>query len=194
MGELRGEAQPETGASADADVHAFLIGDIRGWTAFTQEHGDEVAARLAARFAEVTRRVIEGHHGRVVELRGDEVMAVFGSPRSAIRAAVAALQQCFVEESTADPTLPLTVGIGLDAGEAVAVEGGYRGGALNVADLGTQANSVSAGTISGPLGQVQVTDARSAAAGSGWIASVISTAFTPPAGPAIPASNVSYSA
>ena len=31
------------------------------------------------------------------------------------------------------PSLPLTVGIGLDAGEAVAVEGGYRGGALNVA-------------------------------------------------------------
>ena len=59
-------------------------------------------------------------------------MAVFGSPRSAIRAAVA-LQQRFVEETTADPSLPLTVGIGLDAGEAVAVEGGYRGGALNVA-------------------------------------------------------------
>ena len=130
VGEARGEPQPEIGA--DADVHAFLIGDIRGWTSFTQEHGDEVAARLAARFAEVAREVVEDHRGRVVELRGDEVMAVFGSPRSAIRAAVA-LQQRFVEESTADPSLPLTVGIGLDAGEAVAVEGGYRGGALNVA-------------------------------------------------------------
>ena len=42
---------------------------------------------------------------------------------------------------------------------------------------------VQAGTISGPLGQVQVNDARSAAAGSGWVASVISTAFwTPPPG------------
>ena len=30
-------------------------------------------------------------------------------------------------------SLPLTVGIGLDAGEAVPVDGGYRGGALNVA-------------------------------------------------------------
>src|SRR5206468_9737407 len=29
--------------------------------------------------------------------------------------------------------IPLTVGIGLDAGEAVPVEGGYRGGALNLA-------------------------------------------------------------
>ena len=57
---------------------------------------------------------------------------MFGSPRSAIRAAVA-LQQRFVEETIADPSLPLTVGIGLDAGEAVPVDGGYRGGALNVA-------------------------------------------------------------
>jgi hypothetical protein len=62
------------------------------------------------------------------------------------------------------------------------------------ADLGTRANSVAGGTISGSLGQVQVNDARSAAAGSGWVASVISTAFTPPAGPAIPASAVGYSA
>ncbi len=72
------------------------------------------------------------------------------------------------------------------------------GGALSITvptdagSLGTQANTVGGGTISGPLGQVQVNDARSAAAGSGWVTSVISTAFTPPAGPAIPASAVSY--
>ncbi|GLY95413.1 hypothetical protein Acsp02_26680 [Actinoplanes sp. NBRC 103695] len=50
------------------------------------------------------------------------------------------------------------------------------------------------GTISGPLGQVRVNDARRALAGSGWIASVISTAVTPPSGPAIAASAVSYTA
>jgi hypothetical protein len=60
--------------------------------------------------------------------------------------------------------------------------------------LGTHANSVDGGTISGPLGEVQVLDARSAIAGSGWVASAISTAFTPPAGPAIAASAVGYSA
>ena len=59
-------------------------------------------------------------------------MCVFGSPRQAIRAA-ADLQERFAEETLADPELPLTVGIGLDAGEAVEVEGGYRGGALNLA-------------------------------------------------------------
>jgi hypothetical protein len=39
-----------------------------------------------------------------------------------------------------------------------------------------------------------VSDARGSLAGSGWVASVISTAFTPPAGPAIAASAVGYTA
>jgi peptide/nickel transport system substrate-binding protein len=132
VGEPRGAPSFLTDAVGDADVHAFLIADVRGWTTFTQERGDEEAARLAGRFAEVTRTVVETHRGHVVELRGDEALVVFGSPRSAIRGAVA-LQQRFVEETIDDPSLPLTVGIGLDAGEAVPVEGGYRGGALNVA-------------------------------------------------------------
>lgn len=132
MGEPSRGPGSQTDTGRDADVHAFLIADVRGYTAFTQERGDEVAARLAGRFAQVTRSVVEDHRGQVLELRGDEALVVFGSPRSAIRGAVA-LQQRFVEETIADPSLPLTVGIGLDAGEAVAVEGGYRGRALNVA-------------------------------------------------------------
>jgi hypothetical protein len=68
----------------------------------------------------------------VLELRGDEALAVFRSPRQAIRAAVE-LQARFLRETTEAPELPLPVGIGLDAGEAVPVEDGYRGGALNTA-------------------------------------------------------------
>jgi peptide/nickel transport system substrate-binding protein len=132
VGEPSDAPGSQTDTSRDADVHAFLIADVRGYTAFTQERGDEDAGRLAGRFAQVTRSVVDANRGNVLELRGDEALVVFGSPRSAIRGAVA-LQQRFVEETIADPSLPLTVGIGLDAGEAVAVEGGYRGGALNVA-------------------------------------------------------------
>jgi hypothetical protein len=75
-----------------------------------------------------------------------------------------------------------------------------QGGALTISvpvsagNLGTRANTVQDGVISGLLGQVQVNDARSAVAGSGWVARVISTAFTPAAGPAIAASAVSYTA
>jgi hypothetical protein len=58
--------------------------------------------------------------------------------------------------------------------------------------LGSQVASNSSSTISGPLGVVTVTDQRGGA--TSWTASVISTAFTPTAGPADPAINVSYAA
>jgi hypothetical protein len=75
-----------------------------------------------------------------------------------------------------------------------------QGGALSITvpadagNLGTRSNSVSGETISGALGPVQVLDARNAAAGSGWVTTVIASAFTPPAGPAIAASAISYTA
>jgi hypothetical protein len=61
-------------------------------------------------------------------------------------------------------------------------------------NLGTVANTVSGTTISAPLGEVQVNDARSAAAGAGWVATAISTALTPPAGPTIAANLIGYTA
>jgi peptide/nickel transport system substrate-binding protein len=94
--------------------------------------GDDAAAKLAAKFASVAREGVERFGGEVIELRGDEALVVFASPRQAIRAAVE-LQTAFVEATEADPSLPLPVGIGLDAGEAIPIEGGWRGGALNLA-------------------------------------------------------------
>jgi len=119
-------------ATDDAQIRTFLIADVRGYTLFTQERGDEVAAKLAAKFADIAREGVQARGGTLLELRGDEALCVFSSAREAIRAAVD-LQQRFVEETLDQPELPLTVGIGLDAGEAVPVQGGYRGGALNLA-------------------------------------------------------------
>ncbi len=128
------DARPPPGESGsnDASIKTFLIVDVRGWTLFTQTHGDEAAAKLAARFAEVVREGVQRRDGIVLELRGDEALCVFSSARQAIRAAVD-LQDRLLEETVSNPDLPLPAGIGLDAGEAVAVEGGYRGGALNLA-------------------------------------------------------------
>lgn len=75
-----------------------------------------------------------------------------------------------------------------------------QGGGLSISapvdagNLGTQSNSVGAVTISGQLGQVQVTDSRGAPAGSGWTATAISTAFTQTAGPSVGAAAVGYTA
>jgi WD40 repeat protein/class 3 adenylate cyclase len=124
--------QRMTAAAPPGTILTFLIADVRGYTTFTQSRGDEAAAHLASTFAEIAQEGVEGHGGDVIELRGDEALAVFQSAREALRAAVA-LQLTFADEVQLDGSLPLLVGIGLDAGEAVRVDGGYRGGALNLA-------------------------------------------------------------
>ena len=114
-------------------IQSFLIADIRGYTRFTEEYGDEAAARLAAKFKDIIQEIVETRTGRVVEIRGDEALTVFDSARQAIRAAMD-MQRVFLDETDADLDLPLRVGIGIDSGEAVDMgDGSYRGGALNVA-------------------------------------------------------------
>jgi class 3 adenylate cyclase/WD40 repeat protein len=115
-----------------AGIRTFLIADVRGYTRFTAELGDEAASRLATKFAQICAEGFEAWDGRLLELRGDEALGVFESARNAIRAA-AELQSTFADETRTEPNLPLTVGIGVDAGEAVAVGDGYRGAALNLA-------------------------------------------------------------
>ena len=89
---------------------------------------------------------------------------------------------------------PASAALGGTSTATVTITGGSLGITVPTGgSLGTpRANTVGAGTISGTLGQVQVDDARSAGAGASWTASAISTAFTPPSGPAIAASAVSY--
>jgi predicted ATPase/class 3 adenylate cyclase len=118
------------GSSARAGVLTFLIADIRGYSQFTSRVGDEAAAHLASVFADIVESGVERRGGSLIELRGDEALAVFPSPREALRAAVD-VQARFAEAAT--DTLPLRVGMGIDAGEALRVRDGYRGGALNLA-------------------------------------------------------------
>ncbi len=125
-------AQPGEGGAAAPVERAFLIADVRGYTRFTREHGDAESARLVIRFADLARDAMAARGGRVIELRGDEALAVFTSPVQAVRAAIELLAAC-AEEEAADPTLPLHVGVGIDAGEAIPVEDGFRGSPLNAA-------------------------------------------------------------
>ena len=101
--------------------------------------------------------------------------------------------------STAAGALALTVTVPASA-EATTASITVTGGSLTItapADaggLGGQVSAAAGGTLGGRLGQVEVVDARSAPAGSSWVASVVSTDFVPTSGPAIPAAAVGYTA
>jgi class 3 adenylate cyclase len=121
-------------AAADQQsVMTFLIADVRGYSRYTEEFGDEAAASLSNRFVALVQEGVDAHGGTLVEVRGDEALAVFASARQAIRAAVD-LQARFAEEEDPASGHPLRVGIGIDSGEAVHLpDGSFRGSALNVA-------------------------------------------------------------
>jgi class 3 adenylate cyclase len=119
-------------AEGTGGVRTFVIADVRGYSRYTDECGDEAAAALSARFAAIVEDAVEAYDGQLVELRGDEALVVFTSARQAIRSAVE-LQAQF-QEAGAEFDIPLRVGIGIDSGEAVQLpDGSFRGAALNVA-------------------------------------------------------------
>lgn len=125
------EEKPSDHPPLLAAILVFLIADIRGYTHYTVEHGDEAAARLTQQFAELAHTAVEQEGGQLVEVRGDEILAVFASARSALRAAQVLQVRCG-ESAQPGEEGPLCVGIGLDVGEAAPVDGGgYRGAALN---------------------------------------------------------------
>ncbi len=57
MGEETGSVEPVT---TEARIQTFLIADVRGYTLFTQQRGDEAAAKLAAKFARIARETVDG--------------------------------------------------------------------------------------------------------------------------------------
>ena len=126
------ETATSSARESSTGARTFLIADIRGYTRYSQEHGDAAASRLAQRFAALVRESMTEHHGKLLELRGDEALCIFESARMALAAAVA-LQRRFRQPAEGEGAFALGVGIGLDVGEAVPTEGGYRGRALNVA-------------------------------------------------------------
>jgi class 3 adenylate cyclase len=99
------DGSPRPEVEHGVQIRTFLIADVRGYTLFTQERGDEVAAKLAAKFADIARDGVEARGGTLLELRGDEALCVFASAREAIRAAVE-LQLRFVEETLASRSCP----------------------------------------------------------------------------------------
>jgi predicted ATPase/class 3 adenylate cyclase len=100
-------------------VVTFLFTDIEGSTRRWEADAEGMRAALAAH-DEVLRAAIATHGGRLFKHTGDGVCAAFGSPRSAVDAAVAAQR-----------ALELPVRMGIATGEAELREGDYFGAVLN---------------------------------------------------------------
>lgn len=110
--------------SARVPAIAFL--DVSGYTRRTEESGDDEAADLAARLAELVSQAARAHGGELVKFLGDGVMFHFTHPTGAVA--------CGLElvDSVGPQGLP-PARVGVSAGPVVFRDGDYFGRTVNVA-------------------------------------------------------------
>lgn len=123
---------PPADDQVEAAYRGFLFADLRGYTAFVERHGDSAAADLLDAYRELVRAEVAGHAGAEIRTEGDSFYVVFGSARRAVAcglAIVAAAERA----SRGHPERPISVGIGINAGETVQRGEGYVGTAVNLA-------------------------------------------------------------
>jgi class 3 adenylate cyclase len=115
-----------------AHTRGFLFADLRGYSAFTERHGDQAARELLTSYRQSVRGVIGRFDGAEIRTEGDSFYVVFDSVSQAVRAGLAILAA--VAEPSADAAAhPVLVGIGVHAGEAEDSAEGIVSSAVNVA-------------------------------------------------------------
>ncbi len=103
---------------------AFL--DLTGYTALTEERGDEAGADLADRLSMLVHEAAQPHGGNPVKWLGDGVMFYFDDPSAAVLTGLE-----LVEQTPA--AVDVRARVGINAGNVVFREGDYFGRTVNVA-------------------------------------------------------------
>ena len=125
-------AAPEAAVPFSGTV-TIVFSDIRGFTDYTEEFGDEAASRIVHEQDIIIRSQIEAYGGVVVKTQGDSFMVAFSAARGAILCAIAI--QRIVAQANRDQAGPrIAIGIGINTGEPIRQEDGdYIGGTVNLA-------------------------------------------------------------
>jgi class 3 adenylate cyclase len=109
---------PMAGDQRDTGIRTVLFTDIVGSTALTQRLGDEASMRLLEVHDAAVRGALAAEGGREVKHTGDGIMAAFASAAAAVRCALQ-IQKTLTEHTSNNAHLPVTVRIGVAAGEPV---------------------------------------------------------------------------
>jgi class 3 adenylate cyclase len=132
-------APPPRRDAADRPV-TFLFTDLYSSTALYEQMGDAAAYDIVRRHFMFLGGIVFGHNGMVVKTIGDAVMATFGDPIDAVRAALA-LQSRIADFNRAhmdgNANRRLAIRLGVHSGGSVRVElddrVDYFGSAVNLA-------------------------------------------------------------
>lgn len=112
---------------------AVQFSDLRGFSSFTAQHGDEKAFRIARQFVDLVGTSVEQHDGRLLKTYGDGVMTSFEDPSQALQCAVSMQEALSREYRGGDDGLVISAGIGLTWGSVIQTDGDLFGHSVNLA-------------------------------------------------------------
>ena len=96
-----------------------LFTDIAGSTAMTQRLGDAGAQQVVRAHNRIVREALSACSGREIKHTGDGIMASFAKVTDGLDAAIQIQRGC-AQHTVQNPGLPLTLKIGINAGEPIA--------------------------------------------------------------------------
>jgi class 3 adenylate cyclase/pimeloyl-ACP methyl ester carboxylesterase len=151
------ETVPSTRTHGTAGtLQTVLFTDLVGHTEMMSRLGDSKGRDVLREHERITREVLAAHGGTEVKTMGDGFMASFGSVTKAVECAIS-LQRAFAEREGE----PLSVRVGLNAGEPIEEEGDLFGTTVILASrIAAKAEG----------GEILVSDnVRSLSAGKGFL-------------------------
>ncbi len=126
--------QPDAAPRKSSEPSSFrtvLFTDIVGHTEMMSRLGDEAGRDVLREHERITRDVLKANGGTEVKTMGDGFMASFGSVTKAVECAIA-FQKAF-EERNNSAQEPLSVRVGLNAGEPIEEDGDLFGATVILA-------------------------------------------------------------
>lgn len=109
------------------DNHTFLFGDLSGFTALTEAHGDFEAAELVGTFYGVVRGLLPAHSGQEIKTIGDAIMIRVPEANEAVKLGLEIMHTFHLK-----PGFPV-IHVGMHTGPAVKQGSDWLGGAVNLA-------------------------------------------------------------
>lgn len=141
---LRGHALGVSGWGDRPVVAAIVFTDVVGSTARDRRLGPLRAEELRRSLLRTTTEIVDRHGGRLVKSTGDGFLSTFGTPSSAVDAAVA-FQQAAAEAGRGRPD-PVELRVGIAVGEVTTDERGDCFG-LPVVEAARLCDAAQAGEI-----------------------------------------------
>src|SRR5919202_5613540 len=120
-------------ASTERRLAAIVAADVVGYSRLVEQDEKGTLVSIRALRREVLEPLLAEHHGRIVKLMGDGIIAEFASVVDAVSCAVAGQQRVAARQADVPPDRRIVFRVGVNLGDVVVEGDDLLGDGVNVA-------------------------------------------------------------